>query len=137
MNLGRKLHLSPVAAKKSLFLLGPRQDSSEWGQALEQFIFQELRAWLSYRHDDRPLAYWRTVDQREVDFVIDEELAIEVKSSTRLHDTDFKGLRAISEESTFKNRIVICREATARQTDDGILILPVEEFLTRLWEIGF
>lgn len=111
----------------------PQEDSTEWGRALEQFVFQELRAWLSYEGGGRPLTYWRTTDHREVDFVIDDEVAIEVKTSRRLVETDLIGLRDIADEGSFRRRIIVCREPVPRLTDDGIEVLPVGEFLNRLW----
>lgn len=111
----------------------PNPGSAEWGLALEQLIFQELRAWLAYGLKQDSLCYWRTTDQREVDFIVGEELAIEVKASTRVTDHDLRGLREIQDEHTFKWRLLVCQETVPRLSDDGILILPVKEFLARLW----
>jgi predicted AAA+ superfamily ATPase len=36
--------------------------------ALEQLVFCEVQAWLSYARDPRPLTFWRTADGSEVDF---------------------------------------------------------------------
>ena len=137
---GRK----PVASSKLYFFdlgvarvlagrLPPNPGTTEWGMALEQFIFQELRAWLGYRNSQLPLRYWRTVDQREVDFVLGDELAIEVKSSAKIGQNDLCGLREIAREQRFRARLLICQEPVARLTDDGILILPIKDFLNRLW----
>ena len=111
----------------------PQPDSREWGMALEQFIFQELRAWIGYQGSHKALCYWRTTDHREVDFIVGYELAIEVKATRKLVDTDFKGLREIQQEATWRQRMVVCQEPVPRTTDDGILVLPVTEFLQRLW----
>jgi len=111
----------------------PQVDSSEWCMALEHFVFQELRAWLSYHGGNRPLTYWRTTDHREVDFILGDEVAIEVKASAKIQDSDLKGLRALAEEQPWQARLVVCQEAVPRRTDDGIQILPVGEFLNRLW----
>ena len=112
----------------------PPEGSAEWGQALEQLVFQELRAYLSYMSDYRPLSYWRTHDNREVDFILGDELAIEVKASRMVPERELKGLRDLAEEHPWKARILVCREPRARMSDDGILILPVEEFFERLWQ---
>lgn len=104
-----------------------------YGKALEQLIFQELRAWLAYRRDRRKLGFWRTVDGSEVDFIIEDDLAMEVKSSTSLSGRDFKGLRLLSEEVSFRHRIIVCREPVPRHVD-GIDVLPVGNFLKMLWE---
>jgi predicted AAA+ superfamily ATPase len=56
-------------------------EGETYGGALEHLIFLELRAFLSYSQDSRPLTYWRTHSQLEVDFLLGDEVAIEVKSS--------------------------------------------------------
>jgi len=115
----------------------PSPNTAEWGSALEQFVFQELRAWLSYNRDDRSLTYWRTVDGREVDFVLGDDYAVEVKAANRLTAADFRGLREIAKEKSWKGRVLVCREPSERLTDDGVLVVPIEVFLARLWSGGF
>ncbi len=107
-----------------------------YGKALEQLIFQELRAWMSYRKDRRKLGFWRTVDGAEVDFVIEDDLAVEVKSSTSLSGKDFRGLTLLFEEAAFRHRVVVCKEPV-RRTVNGIEIFPVELFLKALWDGEF
>lgn len=107
-----------------------------YGKALEQLIFQEIRAWMSYRKDRRKLKFWRTVDGAEVDFVIEEDLAIEVKASTSLSGKDFRGLNLLLEDAQFRHCIIVCREPVRRHVK-GIDIIPVELFLKSLWEGEF
>ena len=107
--------------------------SPAFGLALEQLIFCELRAWLSYARDARPLTFWRTADGSDVDFVVGETAAIEVKATGAVTRRDLTGLRRLAEETPLAERIVICGETAARVVD-GILILPVMEFLRRLWD---
>ena len=104
-----------------------------FGLAIEQLIFCELRAWLSYTRDPRPLTFWHTADGSEVDFVVGETAAIEVKATGAVTRRDLTGLRRLAEEAPLAERIVVCREPAARVVD-GIRILPVMEFLRRLWE---
>ncbi|RMG44654.1 MAG: ATP-binding protein [Candidatus Dadabacteria bacterium] len=108
--------------------------SPEYGAALEHLIILELKAYLDYNRIDLPLNYWRSTTKLEVDAVIGEELAIEIKASERISERDLKGLRALSEEVSFKRSIVICRESAPRTTEDGIEIIPVNSFFRMLWE---
>ena len=62
------------------------------------------------------------------------DLAVEVKASSRIHSADLRGLRALKDEALFKKRIVVCMEEQSRCTDDGIFILPWQQFLTELWQ---
>lgn len=109
-------------------------ESPEFGDTLEHLIFLELKAFLDYERVDRTLHFWRTQTKLEVDFVIGGDIAIEVKASRRIADDDLKGLRALSEEVKLQHKIVVCRENTPRTTDDGIQILPIDEFLKRWWD---
>ena len=102
--------------------------------ALEHLIFLELRAFISYLQDDRPLTYWRTHSQLEVDFLLGDEVAIEVKSSSRVTERDEKGLRALHEDVALKRKIIVCNERFERRSDSGVEIMPVETFLSYLWE---
>ena len=108
-------------------------DGETYGEALEHLIFLELRAFLSYSQDSRPLTYWRTHSQHEVDFLFSDEVAIEVKSSSRVTERDEKGLRALREDVSLRRRIIVCNERTERRADSGVEIMPVETFLSYLW----
>jgi predicted AAA+ superfamily ATPase len=108
-------------------------EGEPYGGALEHLIFLELRAFLSYSQDSRPLTYWRTHSQLEVDFLLGDEVAIEVKSSKRVTERDEKGLRALQEDVALKRRIIVCNERIERRSDSGVEIMPVEAFLSCLW----
>ncbi len=105
----------------------------EYGRAFEQLIAIELRAWLDYRRIDAPLTFWRTKEKEEVDFVIGNAIAIEAKASEVISDRHLKGLRRLHEERPLERRIVVSRERVARRTEDGIEILPAEQFLRLVW----
>lgn len=107
-----------------------------YGRALEHLIFLELRAFVSYLQDPRPLSYWRTHSQLEVDFLLGDEVAIEVKSSSRITERDEKGLKALQEDIPLKRKIIVCNEHTERRSDTGVEIMPVEHFLSQLWGGG-
>ena len=111
------------------------EHTTEYGRAFEQLLFTEIRAWLSYTRDKRPLGFWRTSDGMEVDFVVDDEVAIEVKASQNLHRSDFRGLRAIAEEHSFSRRILVCREPV-RRIVESVEVIPYREFLSELWNSG-
>ena len=106
--------------------------SPTFGAALEQLVFCELRAWLGYARDPRPLTFWRAVDGSEVDFVVGDTAAIEVKATGSVTHRDLTGLRRLTAETPLAQRIVVCRESAARIVD-GIRILPVTDFLRALW----
>ena len=108
--------------------------SPEYGKVLEQLVFLELSTAIEYQRLDTMLYYWRTQTQLEVDFLLDDRVAIEVKSTRRVSSADLRSLRAISEELNLQKRLLVCHEPHYRQTEDGIEIVPVAEFCQRLWE---
>ena len=111
-----------------------------YGHALEHFIVQELRAFLSYTfYDEKTISYWRTLDNKyEVDVLICDaltnnvEVAIEVKSADHIVSSDTKGLKAFCEEHPDTKLILLSMEDRPRMMN-GIEIWPIGQFLQRLW----
>ena len=93
----------------------------------------ELQAYLDYHRLKCKLSYWRTYTQLEIDFIVGNSLAIEVKATGRVKDSDLLPLRALSTEVKFAQRVVVSLESIERITADGIRIMPVEIFLSDLW----
>lgn len=111
--------------------------SPNFGDALEHLIFLELRAFLDYNRKDLPLTFWRTLSQVEVDFVIDDTIAIEVKARASVTERDSKHLRAFEDEKALKHKIIVCTATTPSVLDDGTLVLSVDQFLRDLWSGRF
>ncbi len=113
--------------------LQPR--SPEYGDAFETYIFHELRSFLDYNSCGE-LYYWRSISNYEVDFLIDDALAVEVKAKEAVSKDDIKGLVALKEEGLVKNYVVASLEKIPRVVD-GIQILPWDVFLNKLWSRDF
>jgi predicted AAA+ superfamily ATPase len=124
-----------VNSLKGQFSIAPK--TAEYGQALEHLIFCELQAYLDYNRFKNKLSFWRTHTGLEVDFIVGNSLAIEVKASARVRDTDLSPLRTLSAETKLSQRLVVSNEPLERITSDGIRIMPVESFLTNLWSDKF
>ena len=105
----------------------------EYGRAFEHLVICEVRAYLSYRGLKCPLTYWRTREKHEVDLIVGDEYAIEVKAKSIVGDHDLKCIRLIGPEAEWRKRIVVSDERLWRRTEDGIEIFPVEQFLRLLW----
>lgn len=129
-----KFYFFDVGVANTLKRTGPVQEGSDaYGRALEHQIFLELRSFLDYRRLDLGLAYWRSLSQFEVDFVVGDQVAIEVKAKPRVSTRDYKGLLALAEETRLRRKIVVCGEKRRRKTDDGVEVVPVKDFLRDLW----
>ncbi len=106
------------------------------GKAFEQYVFLELIAHRGLNDLDHDICYWRTQSGVEVDFVLGDTVAIEVKITDHLHKDDFKGLVAFAKEYSIKNLYMVCLEPRSRKTtinDVEVLVLNYKEFLERLW----
>ena len=107
--------------------------TSEYGKALEHFVALELRAYLSYRRIRVPLTYWRTYSGLEVNFVVGDTLAIEVKAASRITDKHLGPLRSMFAIAPEIDRLVVSLDENDRITDDGIRLVHVSRFLDELW----
>ncbi len=118
------------------WVVSPR--TPEYGRVLEHLVEREVRASIDYLRSDRHLFFWRSLSRMEVDFVVAEGqkpvVAIEVKASRSVSPQDLKGLRAFGEDWPRVRKIVVSLESHPRTTEDRIEILPVEQFLSRLWD---
>jgi predicted AAA+ superfamily ATPase len=107
--------------------------SEVFGNAFEHFIYHEIYSHSQYSGLEYPISYWRTASQIEVDFILgDNEVAVEVKSTTTVSSRHLSGLKSFAEEYKTKQLILVCNEPMPRLID-GILVLPWKEFLQRLW----
>lgn len=107
--------------------------TEDFGSAFETYIFHELSAYCSYVSNEK-LSFWRTSTGFEVDFLIDEHTAIEVKGSDNINQKHLKGLNALKEEGVFKRYILISLDSRNR-TESGIEIIYYEDFLNELWSV--
>lgn len=113
------------------------RNSNEFGVSLEHWIYHELRSYRSYQRTHEPITFWRSTSQHEVDFCLGDRVAIEVKSTNRLNDRHFRGLKALKEEGVFKRFIMVSFDQTTKRWDGGFECYPVEQFLLALSEGEF
>lgn len=122
-----------VIARSLRNIPAPKEGTSEFGEYFEQLVCMELKTWIDYTRPRSELTYWRSTSGMEVDFCVDEELAVEVKSTMNVTQKHLKGLKALREENIFKRYIVVCQEEHPRLVD-GIEILPWKYFFEQLWK---
>lgn len=112
-----------------------RAGTPEFGEALETYIMHELTSYSSYVSGER-LYFWRSTSGFEVDFIIEDHTAIEVKAKQNLSPNDIKALRMLAEEKKLKRYICVSLEPRKRKAGE-VLILPVRAFLESLWNGEF
>ena len=134
-----KFYLFDVGVTNHLARRTARLGSREFGKSFEQLVLMELTAYQAYERPDLEICFWRTAHGLEVDFVLNDlEVAIEVKGSSRVHEGDLRGLRALAQDGAVGREIVVCLESEPRSVEAGIEILPWSTFCERLWagELG-
>lgn len=107
------------------------RNDDEYGHYFEAYIFHELNSYTSYRRLS-PLKYWRSKSNFEVDFILDDRIAIEVKSSQRVQAEDLKGLVALAEEKKLEKYYLISNDKK-NQIFNKIKCIYWEDFLDLLY----
>jgi predicted AAA+ superfamily ATPase len=108
-----------------------RQGTPEFGEAFETYLMHELVSYRDYVSGE-PLSYWRSTSGFEVDFILGDHTAIEVKAKENLSTQDLKPLRALAEEKKLKRYLCVSLEPRRRNLEN-LTILPFREFLDSLW----
>jgi predicted AAA+ superfamily ATPase len=67
-----------------------------------------------------------------VDFLIGDEIAIEVKSSSNISRKHLKGLEYLQEENILKRYILVSQDRISKKTN-GIEVMHWKSFLELLW----
>jgi predicted AAA+ superfamily ATPase len=112
-----------------------RPGTPEFGEAFETYLMHELLCYRDYASGDT-LHYWRSTSGFEVDFILGDHTAVEVKAKANVSPADVKSLRALAEERQFKRYLCVSLEPRVR-TLAGVTIVPFQEFLETLWEGGY
>ena len=113
--------------------------SELFGKAFENWLHHEITLHAKYTEQFYPLSYWRLSSGAEVDFVMGDGIAaIEAKAKTRIQARDLQGLIQFGVEMpAVKHKIIVALVDQPRKTTEGILILPYQDFLQRLWANEF
>jgi len=109
-----------------------RRGTPEFGEAFETYLIHELMSYSDYLSGE-PLSYWRSTSGLEVDFILGDHTAIEVKATENLSVQDLRPLRALAEEKKLKRYLYVTLEPRSRKFE-GITSLPYREFLDALWD---
>src|SRR3990172_6791941 len=132
----------PIASSKYYFfdvgVVGALQDrqvrpgTPEFGEAVETYLMHELASYRDYVSGP-PLAYRRSTSGFEVDSIVGDHTAVEVKAKPNIGPRDVKSLRALAEEAALKRYLCVSLEPRRRRLGE-ITILPVTDFLEALWD---
>jgi predicted AAA+ superfamily ATPase len=107
----------------------------EFGEALETYLMHELKCFSDYISGEQ-LSYWRSTSGFEVDFIIGDHTAVEVKAKKNISPNDIKSLRMLAEEGKLERYLCVSMEPRRRKVGN-IDILPYREFLNLLWDKAY
>jgi predicted AAA+ superfamily ATPase len=135
----------PGIARAAAGLIREPADRVWQGAALETLIFHELRVYNESSRKRRPLAYYRTASGVEIDFIIETKkrhangpahlVAVEVKRAEKWNRSWESGLRGLtSQEDVKADRLIAVYTGTRAYHFSGLDVLPVSEFLQRLYQ---
>jgi predicted AAA+ superfamily ATPase len=108
-----------------------RPGTPEFGEAFETYVMHELTSYRDYVSGE-PLSHWRSASGFEVDFIIADHTAVEVKAKENISSQDVKPLHALAEEKKLKRYLCVSLEPRRRKMD-AVTVLPWEDFLSELW----
>ena len=103
----------------------------EYGQSFEQFCVLEALAAQHYDKTFGQARYFRSASGYEVDLVLDDHTGIEFKTG-RVHESDTRGLIALSEDVKLKRRWVVCTESQPRTLANGVEGVPWQLYCAAL-----
>jgi len=134
----RKFYFFDVGLFRTLRPKGPLDTESEMnGAAFESLCLQELLALNHYQDMGYGFYHWRTRKHQEVDLVLYGENgfhAFEFKSSARLREADFAGLRLFAEDYPHARRHLVYG-GSERRAHAGVDIVPAREFFLKATEL--
>lgn len=129
-----KFYLFDVGVANYLARRNPQLGTPEFGKSFEHYIAMELIAYRAYKNPELEFTFWRTASGLEVDFILnDMEVAIEIKASKRVHETDARALQVLQQENTVKRSIIVSFESEPKTILNNITCLPCDIFLKQLW----
>lgn len=112
-----------------------RPGTPEFGEAFETYLMHELTSYSHYISGET-ISYWRSTSGFEVDFIVGDHTAVEVKAKENLSAYDLKPLQALAEEKKLKRYLCVSLEPRMRKIGD-VTVLPYKEFLEALWSGEF
>lgn len=129
-----KLHFLDSGLLAALRGISPQRveaNRTVFGALLETFVLAEIRKLASWSEERFQFFHFRDKDKREVDIVVEDErgriVGIEVKASATVTESDFRGLRTLTESSgqRFALGLVLCNHDRIVPFGEKLLAAPI------------
>ncbi len=79
------------------------------------------------------ISFWHDYRAGEVDFIINEEIAIEIKATKKLRPQDLASMKKFISRGALKKHYVISQDPQ-RKIIEEIELIPYQDFLLELWQ---
>jgi uncharacterized protein len=127
-NAGHRVTKSPkLFLADAALALAAANDSQPTGFHLETLVASDLAVWRDAA-PGRTVSHWRTQSGQEVDFIVQQDqrtVAIEIKSTGRVHAGDARHLRAFVERHPEAVRaMLLSTDHAIRVLTDGVIAAP-------------
>src|SRR5262249_50698862 len=107
-----------------------RPGTPQFGEALETYLMHELTSYSDYVSQE-PLSYWRSTTGFEVDFIVGDHTAVEVKAKENVSDEDQKSWGELVEKKQV-NRYRWFSLNPRPKKIEGFRVFPVHDFQNAL-----
>ena len=108
-----------------------RPGTPEFGPAFETWLLHELVCHRDYAGAS-PISHWRSASGYEVDFVLGDHTAVEVKAKQNVAPRELRGSTRSPQERPIQRALCVSLDPRPRQVGD-VRILPYGDFLDALW----
>lgn len=132
--VGSKYYFFDIGVATEIQNRGTRRYSRSEGFSFETWLLHELRSWIDYNARDETLHYWKSRSGYEVDFLLGDHTAIEVKAKPNVGTRDLRSLLALQQEETFRNYLCVCMESRPWRHENGVDVVPYRMFLDNMWD---
>ena len=112
-----------------------RVGTPEFGEGFETYLAHELTSYSDYVSGE-PLCFWRSTSGFEVDFILGDHTAVELKAKENVSNQDLKPLHMLAEEKRLKRYVCVSLDSRPR-TLDAVTVLPYQQFLDALWAVEY
>ena len=115
-----------------------KEQSSEYGVLFEQWVISEFLKLNEYFERDFRFYYLRTKDGAEIDLIVrkpsNKKILIEIKSTNRVMASHLSHLISLGKDIEHEEKWIVCNEPQARQTQEGVRVLPWKIALRKLYD---
>jgi predicted AAA+ superfamily ATPase len=138
-----KIHVLDSAVAATLLRITPEKlvslratATTEFGHLVESFAVGELQKQASWNDAVVGVGHWRHLDGYEVDFVVEREdggiVGFEMKTGTRIHGADMKGLAKLRDSlgAQFIGGIVLHLGERSYTYSDRLHVVPLDHVWT-------